>query len=486
MSTGRVLAVDLGASSGRVVAGTVGTTTAGRDVLELDVVARFRNEPLRLWNGTRTALHTDVPALFAHVRRGLADAVRDFDDVVSIGIDSWAVDYGLLGHGRLTGLPHHYRDERSDRGVELVEAVVHRNELFDRNGLQFLPFTTVYQLAVDRTDGLLDAADRILLIPDLISYWLTGRESTERTNASTTGVFGTDGMLDTDLLDRLGIDTSLFAPVVGPGSILGGVLPGVLDLGTSAAVTAVGSHDTASAVAAVPMDPDSAVYISCGTWGLVGVETRSPVTNTRVRDAGFTNEAGVDGRNRLLHNVIGLWLLSETVREWSRADAAQVDLPAMLAAAAHCPAPPHLFDADDPIFLPPGNMPERIRRWYQERDLLAPNSRAEMVRAIVESLASAFARVALVAASIAGITLRQVHIVGGGAQNTLLCTTLADRLGLPVMAGPIEATAVGNVLVQARSHELINGDLDRLRRAVSEAFPLVRHAPAPHRRTRNV
>ncbi|SNT45342.1 rhamnulokinase [Rhodococcoides kyotonense] len=483
MSTGQVAAVDLGATSGRVVVGTVGTDSSGRDVLDLDVVARFPNEPLRLWNGSRAALHTDVPALFGHVRKGLADAARTAD-LVSIGIDSWAVDYGLLRGGRLLGLPHHYRDERSERGVELVESVVSRAELFDRNGLQFLPFNTVYQLAVDRADGMLELADRALLVPDLVAYWLTGREVTERTNASTTGVFGTDGVLDTDLLARLGIAPSLFAGVVDPGTALGPVLPGFLGAPTTAMVTAVGSHDTASAVAAVPMNPDNAVYISCGTWGLVGAETSGPVLNTRVREAGFTNEAGVDGRNRLLHNVMGLWLLSETVREWSRVDGAPVDLSDLLAAAAQCPAPAHVFDADDPVFLPRGDMPQRIRAWYSERGLAEPSSRIEMVRAIVESLAAAFAEAVRDAASLAGISLQQVHVVGGGAQNSLLCGILADRLGINVLAGPVEATALGNVLVQARTHGLISGDLDRLRRIVWATFPPERHEPAARRLSR--
>ncbi|RRQ29015.1 rhamnulokinase [Rhodococcus sp. Eu-32] len=481
MSLSTVAAVDLGATSGRVVVGVVGTDAAGRDVLDLDVVARFPNEPLRLWNGTRTALHTDVPGLFGHIRKGLADAVRQSENLVSIGVDSWAVDYGLLRGGRLLGLPHHYRDERSERGVQLVESAVGREELFSRNGLQFLPFNTVYQLAVEKEDGLLGVADRALLVPDLVSYWLTGREVTERTNASTTGLFGTDGVPDVDLMARLGLDPSLFADVVDPGTVLGPVLPGVLDVDTSAVVTTVGSHDTASAVAAVPMDPSSSVYISCGTWGLVGAETAAPVLGSAVREAGFTNEAGVDGRNRLLHNVMGLWLLSETVREWSRSDGAPVDLPTMLAAAAQCPSPAHVFDADDPVFLSRGDMPRRIRSWYLERDLDAPSSRVEMVRAVVESLAAAFARAVHDAASLAGFSARQIHVVGGGAQNALLCKILADRSGIPVLAGPAEATALGNVLVQARAHGSIHGELDRLRRIVATTFPPTQYTPAVSR-----
>ncbi|MDJ0395803.1 rhamnulokinase family protein [Rhodococcus sp. G-MC3] len=484
MTIGQVAAVDLGATSGRVVLATVGTDSAGKDVLELDVAARFPNEPLRLWNGTRAVLHTDVPGLFGYVRGGLADAARRSTNLVSIAVDSWAVDYGLLREGTLLGLPHHYRDERTARGVELVESVVDRAELFARNGLQFLPFTTVYQLAVDRADGVLDLADRALLVPDLIGYWLTGKEVTERTNASTTGLFGTDGTLDTVILDRLGLAQTLFADLAEPGSVLGRVLPGIVDGDPAATVTTVGSHDTASAVAAVPMDPDTSAYISCGTWGLVGVETRTPIIDERVRAAGFTNEAGVDGRTRLLHNVMGLWLLSESVREWTGQDGTAVDLPELVDAAAQCPPTTHIFEADDDCFLSRGDMPARIARWYAERGLPVPATRVETVRAIVDSLAAALARSVRDAAAVSGVDVRRVHVVGGGAQNTLLCRSLADELGLPVLAGPVEATAIGNVLVQARTHDLIDGDLQRLRHTVASAFPPIRHEPSPRHGSR--
>nr|WP_296773569.1 rhamnulokinase family protein [Rhodococcus sp. (in: high G+C Gram-positive bacteria)] len=484
MTIGQVAAIDLGATSGRVVLANVGTDTAGKDVLELEVAVRFPNEPLRLWNGSRAALHTDVPALFGHVSRGLADLSRRSTDLVSIAVDSWAVDYGLLRDGRLLGLPHHYRDERAARGVTLVESVVDRAELFARNGLQFLPFTTLYQLAVDRADGVLDLADRALLIPDLIGYWLTGIEATEHTNASTTGLFGTDGTRDTALFDRLGLASSLFADVIEPGSVLGRVLPGVVDGCQDVAVSVVGSHDTASAVAAVPMDPDTSAYISCGTWGLVGVETRAPLVHERTRAAGFTNEAGVDGRTRLLHNVMGLWLLSESVREWSVQDGEAVDLPELLAAAAQCPSSSLVFDADDDTFLPRGDMPARIGRWYRERGLEVPASRVETVRAIIDSLAAAFARSVRDAAAVSGIDVRRVHVVGGGAQNALLCRAIADQLGLPVFAGPVEATAIGNVLIQGRTHGLIGGDLERLRDTVASAFPPQRYDPSPRHGSR--
>ncbi|HEV7811322.1 MAG TPA: FGGY family carbohydrate kinase, partial [Leifsonia sp.] len=280
---GAVAAVDLGATSGRVMLGRVGP-----NILELTEVARFANTPVRLWNGTRAALHWDVVGLYSEAIRGLAAAVRAEPGLRSIGVDSWAVDYGLLSGGRLRGIPHHYRDERSERGVEAVHRIADPAALYQENGLQFLPFNSLYQFAADAEDGLLQDADTALLIPDLIAYWLTGRRVAERTNASTTGLLTLDGEWNDPLIDRLGLPRRILPDLVDPGDIIGALLPaiaGELRLPSPAGgggggrpvVTAVGSHDTASAVLAVPMRPESSVYISCGTWGLVGVELDHPV-----------------------------------------------------------------------------------------------------------------------------------------------------------------------------------------------------------------
>ncbi|MET7771960.1 rhamnulokinase family protein [Nocardia sp. NPDC005366] len=479
--TGQVAAVDLGATSGRVMLATVGP-----DHLDLRQVARFDNEPVEIWNGERAALHWDIAGLYAQVCVGLAEAARRAPELIGLGVDSWAVDYGLLRAGRLLGLPHHYRDTRSAAGVEAVHAAIAPSELYERNGLQFLPFTTIYQLAADRLAGYLGLADSALLIPDLIGYWLTGAMATERTNASTTGLLGIDGEWEPTLRARLGPGTRLFPELVEPGSPLGSVLPSVrtrLGLDRAIQVTAVASHDTASAVVAVPMAAESAAYISCGTWGLVGVELDAPVITAASRTANFTNEAGADGRIRFLHNVMGLWLLSESVRQWER-DGARIDLTRLLDQAAASPAPAAVFDVDDPRFLPPGDIPARIAGWYAERDLPAPVSRVDMVRAIVESLAAAFAHGVHTAAELSGTSVRTLHMVGGGAQNRLLCQLTADRAGLPVVAGPVEATSIGNILIQARTHGLLTGDLDALRAVVAAAFALRHHAPRQATATR--
>jgi rhamnulokinase len=453
-STGTVAAIDLGATSGRVIVGRVGP-----DTLETAQVARFPNSPVQTSDG----LHWDILSLYAGAVNGLREAFRGDPGIASIGVDAWAVDYGLLRGGRLLGEPFHYRDARTAIGVERVHAAVPHAELFARNGLQFLPFNTLYQFAAEGPD-LLAFADTALLIPDLIGYWLTGVARAERTNASTTGLLR-DGAWDDELVQALGIPRRILPPLIAPGDTLGALRPDLAaDLGTAARVTAVGSHDTASAVVAVPMKADAAAYISCGTWGLVGVEVERPVVTDAARAAGFTNEGGVDGRIRLLRNVMGLWVLSETVRTWER-DGAAVDLSALLAEAAEVEAP--VFDVDDPRFLPPGDMVARIDSWFAEHEHPGPRTRAEYARSIVESLAQAFADAAADAARIGGVDVRTIHIVGGGALNALLCRRTADRSGLPVAAGPVEATALGNVLVQARAAGFVDGSLEALRDLVA-------------------
>jgi rhamnulokinase len=307
--SGTVAAIDLGATSGRVVLGHV-----AHNELAVRPIARFANQPVHTIDG----LHWDVLGLYRGALEGLTAAVREEPGLASIGIDSWAVDYALLRNGRMLGEPYHYRDGRTAAGVAAVHAVVPAEELYRLNGLQHLPFNTLFQLAADQRAGALDPADTMLLVPDLLAYWLTGEQVAERTNASTTGLLSLGGgSWNDDLIGRLGLPRSLFRDLAEPGSTLGSLLPEVAEaLGSSRAiaVTAVGSHDTASAIVAVPAADENFAYISCGTWGLVGVELERAVVSEDSRLANFTNEGGVDGRVRYLHNVMGLWLLSESVR----------------------------------------------------------------------------------------------------------------------------------------------------------------------------
>ena len=467
MSTRTVAAVDVGATSGRVMIGRIGD-----GVLDLEPVSRFPNGPVERADG----LHWDFEALSENVLDGLAEAVRREPGIESIGIDSWAVDYGLIAGGKVVAEPFHYRDERSARGVAEVHEIVAFDELYRRNGLQFLPFNTLYQL---RVDDRAPEAESALLVPDLLTFLLTGARVAERTNASTTGLLRVDdGEWDTDLASRLGIAPALLPALVDPGAIIGTLRPQIARrIGAELPVIAVGSHDTASAVAAVPMTSPSAAYISCGTWGLVGVELAEPVLTDAARTANFTHERGVDGRFRFLHNVAGLWLLSETVRAWEAEDGAPIDLVALLAAASAVTAPVPTFDANDPSLSAPGGMPARIGALLAASGRTAPTERPAFARGIVESIAVAFAEAVATASALTGRRLDVVHIVGGGSLNALLCQATADRTGLPVLAGPVEATALGNVLVQARALGAAPATLEELRALVAATHAPVRYTP---------
>ncbi|MGY4859082.1 rhamnulokinase [Cryobacterium sp. AP23] len=471
-----VAAVDLGATSGRVMLGHV-----GRNELRLRSVARFPNGPTRVHEDGKAALHWNIVELYRNVLAGLRDAVAEEPGLVSIGVDSWAVDYALLRQGRMLQVPYHYRDDRTRPAVDAVHAVAGPASLYEANGLQFLPFNSLYQLTADREAGTLSLADQFLLVPDLLNYWLTGVSAAERTNASTTGLLDVrTADWNEALIDRLGFNRSLFPPLVNAGTRIGSLLPGVADeirAVNPIDVTAIGSHDTASAVVAVPAAGDDFAYISCGTWGLVGVELDGPVLSAASREQNFTNEGGVDGRVRYLHNVMGLWLLSESIRTWEL-DGAPIVLAELLREAAAVTTPVAVFDADDQRFLAPGDMPARIRAYCVENGLAPPQSKAQMVRSILESLADAFARGVQQAGLLSGKTVREVHIVGGGSQNRLLCQLTADRLGLPVLAGPVEATAIGNVLIQARAQGLVSGSLEELRALVARSFVPEAYTPA--------
>ena len=439
-------AVDIGASSGRVILGSL--TDAGT---RLTTVHRFPNGAQFLGN----ALRWDVESLFDEVLTGLARAADAAsaagDTVVSIGIDTWAVDYGLVDDaGALRNLPFSYRDARTGASIDAVHAALSPEQLYGRTGLQFLPFNTIYQLAAeDSLDGM-----QALLIPDLLAYRLTGVRRTEATNASTTGLLDArTGTWAEDLFAPLGVPHELFPPLVEPGSGIGELLPAVAaatGLPGDTLVIAVGSHDTASAVAAVPADTEHFAYISSGTWSLVGVELGAPILTDESRKANFTNERGVDGTIRYLRNTGGLWLLQECLREWG-AEGPEPDLAELLAGAAALPPGGPTVDVDSTEFLAPEDMPARIRRAVEATGRPAPSPRTALVRCILDSLADAYTHTLQDAARLSGQQIDVVHVVGGGSQNALLCQLTADRTGLPVLAGPVEATALGNILVQART-----------------------------------
>ncbi|KQR08410.1 rhamnulokinase family protein [Cellulomonas sp. Leaf334] len=461
-------AVDLGASSGRVI---VGNVDDGR--VALHEVNRFPNGPVQVAG----ALHWDVLGLYRGVLDGLRAAGREAGVLSGVGIDSWAVDYGLLdGDGALVGNPFHYRDGRTDGVPEKVFTTVPAAELYARTGLQVQPFNTVFQLVAAQGTAALAAARSALLIPDLLGCWLTGARVAEVTNASTTGLLDASSRTwATDLAERLGIDSTMLPPLLDPGALLGHVRADV-GLHGSVPVWTVGSHDTASAVVAVPAVGDDFAYISCGTWSLVGLELDQPVLTEASRAANFTNEAGVDGTVRYLRNVMGLWVLQESIRTWNEAGL-PADLPDLLAAAARVPALTTVVDLDGPTFLPPGDMPARIADEAVRTGQTPPQSQAETVRCILDSLALAYRRAVRQAADLADRSVDVVHVVGGGVRNELLCQLTADATGLPVVAGPVEGAALGNVLVQARAAGVLSGGLADLRAVGARGLELRRYEP---------
>jgi rhamnulokinase len=462
--TARVFAaVDLGASSGRVVAGLV-----DGDKLTMRAIHRFPN-------GVREVdghLRWDFSGLFEQVLAGLTRLAQEFPAVESIGIDTWGVDYGLLdAGGRLLAEPIAYRDERTVKVVDEVHRIVSPDELFAINGLQVLPFNTVYQLAAEQRGPLWAHAAHAVLLPDLLAYQLTGTLHSERTVASTTSLLDVhSGDWSSTLLDRLGIPSTLLPPVEAPGSLRGVVRRDLcerLGCSTGTVVTTVGSHDTASAVVGVPATSQRFAYVSSGTWSLVGLELDAPVLTPQARAANFTNERGVDDRTRFLRNVGGLWLLQESLRTWG------LELEPLLAEAQSL-SPGPTFDVDDPVFLAPGDVPARIAAACNAT-AMAP---AKTVRAVIDSLAVAYAATVRRAGALAGRPVDVVHIVGGGSQNALLCQATANAAALPVVAGPVEATALGNVLVQARAHGAGPAPLEALRARIAPSSSLRRYEPS--------
>ena len=466
MSAG-YLAVDLGAESGRVVLGRFD----GRRV-SLEEIHRFPNLPVRLPDG----LHWDLLRIFYEIKEGLAKAVRG-EKIEGVGVDSWGVDFGILDRdGALVSNPYHHRDTRMEGMVDEALRLASRKEIYEVTGIQFLPINTLYQLLAMRRSPLLEAAETLLLIPDLINYWLTGEKASEYTNATTTQLLDLQtGGWSQDLLKKLNLPFGLFAPIVSPGTELGPVLPEVAEeIGAGPPVFTVASHDTASAVVAVPAKSDDFAYISSGTWSLVGVETGSPVVTQEAIEANFTNEGGFAGTTRFLKNVMGLWILQECRRQWAR-EGHEYSYEELARIAEGAPSGP-LVDPDHPAFLTPGDMTARIRRFCEETGQAPPERPAEFARCVFESLALKYGHAIEQAQNLTGQRIETVNVVGGGSQNALLCQLTADAARLPVVAGPVEATAMGNVMVQAFAQKRV-GSPEEIRAVVRDSFEASTYEP---------
>lgn len=478
-----IAAIDLGASSGRVLRGVLDN---GR--LLVEECSRFDNGPVRVPVEGVNDLEWDVLALWRGIRAGLAEAARK-GHVDAIGIDSWAVDYGLLDEeGRLLGNPQCYRSERTAPAIEAVFAAITPAELYLRNGLQFQPFNSMFQLVADKAQARAKAARTMLLLPDLLAYWLTGRRVCEVTNASTTGLVDPrtrswDPAVLALLASRFGVDVpGLLPELVEPGKVIGEARLEGVELrtrdGRPTPVVAVGSHDTASAVAAVPaVDGGRFGFISSGTWSLVGIELDGPVLTEASRAANFTNELGVDSTVRYLKNIMGMWVQQECLRQWRDTGMENMSWPVLDAETEAAEPLRTLFEINDPEFLAPGDMLARIEARCERAGEPLPVTRAQVLRSITESLVIAYQRALCEAASLSGQEIEVIHIVGGGSKNALLCQATADATGLPVVAGPVEGTAMGNMIIQLRAIGAIEGGLAELRRIVAASETVTRYEP---------
>ncbi len=460
------LAFDLGAESGRVV---LGRLRSGR--LELQEIHRFPNEPLQV----NDSFQWDVRRLWAEMKHGLAFAVKEAGDaLVSLGVDTWGVDFSLLdATDSLLGNPFHYRDRRTEGMVEAACRILPRSEIYNQTGVQIMPINSLYQLLSMVKSGSTQLAEActFLNVPDLFNFWFSGVKVSEFTIASTTQCYDPrTNNWTLGMLKKLGIPNTIFREIVPPGTVLGNLRAEVAEeIGVNGIkVVAVASHDTQSAIAAVPATTDDYLYISSGTWSLMGTEVVQPVINHESLNYNLTNEGGYGGKYCLLKNIVGLWILQECRRAWAeRGQQYSYDDLTQLAASA--PSLSTFIDPTDSRFLPPGDMPGRIQAFCNDTGQPVPETHARIVRCILESLAMEYRRVADQMANLLGRAFPVIHIIGGGSRNSLLNRFTANATGRTVFAGPIEATAIGNILVQAIASGQI-GSLSEARTLTRKSF----------------
>ena len=467
MNALNVLGIDLGASSGRAMLGTL----EGKK-LTIREIHRFLNEPVTLCG----RFVWDMPRLFHEIKQALLKLSRSGETVDAIGIDTWGVDFGLLDkNGHLLSLPVHYRDARTNGIPEKVRAIIPDEELFARTGIAFNSFNTLYQLYAMKEEGdpALESAQDLLFLPDLLSYFLTGKKGTEYTIASTSQLlnpFTRDW--DRELMEKLGIPAHIFGEVKLPGTVRGTLLPEIArECGVAEIpVIAIGGHDTASAVAAVPAKEKDFAYISSGTWSLLGAEVQKPLCTEGVMKANYTNEGGVDGSIRLLKNIMGLWIIQECKREWDRRGS-ETSFGELVELSMQAPAFKAILDVDDACFLAPGDMPARIQAYCAKSGQPVPEGKGEISRVIYESLALKYRwAIERLEEDMLKKPIEALHIVGGGSKNALLNRFTAEAIKRPVIAGPDEGTIIGNLLVQAQALGAISG-IRELREVVENSFP---------------
>ena len=477
MSTQKILAIDLGAESGR---GLIGSFDGDR--LALEVVHRFPNGGVH----TLDTFHWDVLGLWREMLTTLRKASAEHGPLASVGVDTWGVDFALVSKdGTLLGNPRHYRDPHTEGIMDQAFAKVPRAEIFRQTGIQFMRFNSLFQLLALMRDRspLLDMAETMLFIPDLFHYWMTGIQVNEYTDASTSQMIHPGQRAwARDLIRAFGIPEKILGTLVQPGTVLGPLRSSVASQAgvTSIPVIAPATHDTAAAIAAVPAQGDSWAYISSGTWSLMGVETKTPRTDERTLAVNFTNEGGVGGTIRLLKNIMGLWLVQECRRAWERGGVTY-DYAALMKMAEAAAPFASIVNPDDASFILPTHMPAAIADYCRKTGQSVPEEPGDVVRCALESLALRYRWVLERLEELVGKKLDTIHIVGGGCQNTLLCQLTADACARQVVAGPVEATAIGNVLVQAIGLGLLSS-LAEGRAVVRRSFEVRTYEPQQHER----
>ncbi len=473
----RFLAFDLGAESGR---GVLGCFDGAK--LKLEELHRFPNGGIRVLD----SLHWNVLHLWNEMKAALSVCAQRDIELTGIGVDTWGVDFALLGRGdELLGLPYHYRDARTDHMLEEAFQRLPRSTIFERSGCQFLQINTLYQLLsmVVHKSPLLDVAETFLMIPDLFNFWLTGRKVCEFTNATTTQFYDPRRQRwSTEICDALAVCSEILPEIVQPGTRLGTLLPSVAaETGLpEIPVIAPACHDTGSAVAAVPAEGDNWAYISSGTWSLMGIEVSAPIVTDQALTLNFTNEGGVENTFRFLKNIMGLWIVQECRRTWARVGN-EMSYPEMTQLAENAPPFSALIDPDDDIFLPPGDMSSRIIEYCKRTGQTPPSGLGETLRCALESLALKYRWVLKQLELVRGRSIDVVHIVGGGAQNHTLCQFTADATGTQVIAGPTEATALGNIVMQAIACNSI-GSIAEGREIIRRCFNIITYEPQESQR----
>jgi len=480
-ATSNYLALDLGAESGRGLLGRFD----GQN-LALEEAHRFANGPVRMVD----TIYWDLPRLWEEVKIALGRGALLCGELHSAGVDTWGVDFALIGKGdTLLGNPVHYRDARTNGMLQIALEQIGREQIYEITGLQFLPFNTIYQLLAlsEARSPLLAVAETMLMMPDVFGWLLTGQRVGEKTNASTTQLLDPRTQTWSDeLCRRLSLPRAILPELIEPGTELGPLRSSVareLGLSSQVSVIAPATHDTASAVAAVPVQASVSssttrpnwCYLSSGTWSLLGVEVQRPVINAETMKYNFTNEGGVAGTTRLLKNIMGLWLVQECRRAWIRLGH-ELTYEEMTARAQLTPAFATLIDPDDASFLSLGDMPTRIVAYCSRTNQTPPIDEGAIVRCCLESLALKYRWTIERLEGILGTSIQTIYVVGGGSKNALLCQFTANACGRPVLAGPVEATAIGNILMQAMARGEL-GSIHDLRAVVARSFPVTIYEP---------